>query len=267
MASKYDAYERALRSQRPPAKRALPSGARVGGEVVASEREIKVAGSLAVPGDLKAELVSVAGSLSCSGSLEADTVKVAGSASVGGDLRTSILKVAGSAKVKGLVSARRVKVAGNLTAGRGVEGEEVKVAGCASTPSVRANWLKVSGRLSAKLVEAIDVEIELNAHSTIEEIRARRVHVYREERPKLRFFPLKLLPLRIVASKGSLHARRIIAKELDLEHVDCEEVVGFRVRLRRGCKVKRVVYRDAYYADKGVEVESVTRDPNLVINL
>ncbi len=188
-----------------------------GSGVYREGEELRVAGSARADADVAARRVSVAGRLSVKGVLKSETVSVAGTLSARG-VECRQLSVAGLARIGGRLVAEVVKIGGRL------EAEEIL-----------AKLVKVGGAVRAASIEADELEIELGGSSEVEKISAKTVRI----RPKRDLMGL-LMP-----SKRKLRAERIEGKQVYISRVTCEEVVGERVLVGPGCRVRRVVYSEA----------------------
>ncbi len=193
---------------------------------------LKVAGSARADGDINVKRASVAGSLSVGGVLSAEELSVAGSLSAS-SIQGGKVSVAGAISVRGELSATEFKAAG------GVRVREIK-----------ADLVKVGGGIRAEKIEGREIRIEMGGKSKVGEIKGDFIEIKRK---------LGLMDL-LLSSRRRLYAKRIEGRVVYLRGVICDEVIGDKVYIGRGCRIGKVIYRESLKVSPSAKVGQTVRE-------
>lgn len=245
----------------------IAGSGKIDGDVEA--KTITTAGSCKIEGNAKAEEFSTAGTCKVTGAVAAGEMKTAGVCTVSGDVTADLFKCSGSQKIGGRLSANYARIAGHCEVGGDVEADKFLSEGA----------FQIGGLLSA---DEIDIRLGGNCHASEiggERIRVRRRHeghggMSQESKlkhgleqvgEKLDRFgerfgieinidserlsqELSRLGERIridFGGSGVLTTDLIEGDEIDLSWTEAGLVRGKRVKIGKGCRIKRVEYSES----------------------
>lgn len=203
--------------------------------------DLKVNGSAGGRGTLKAQTVVVNGDMSYDGDIQASvSAKVNGSTHLGGSLNAGSLKVAGSADVQGSLSGNEVVVQGALSVGGDCEVERF----------VSEGAITVGGLLNAGAVD-----IQLYAPCSVREIGGEAITVRYGGGNAIRRIVAMFVPIADIR----LTAETIEGDDVRLERTTARVVRGNSVVIGPGCDIQLVEYTEAYSAVPDAKVKEARK--------
>jgi cytoskeletal protein CcmA (bactofilin family) len=187
---------------------------------------IKTSGSSTIEGDTKAEIISTSGSSKYDGSVMAAEMNISGSSKVSGDLIIKKFKVSGSCKVGGKIQGGQIKASGSLKVGQDCEVETFSSSGS----------VHIDGLLNAD-----NVQIEINHESSIKEIGGEKISVTHHNSNKL----IKQVVNFFLQKEDYLYSDLIEGDEIYLENTKAKLVRGKNVVISENCDIVTVEYSDS----------------------
>lgn len=228
------------------------SGSIPGGEY----KNVKIAGSGDILGDIKCDVVAISGSGNCKGKISSrelrasgtvtcldnveveEGIKISGSGSFNssvkskelcvsgdgsfqGDIKAEIIKISGDSNIKGNVSFSNMKICGGVEIQGNCEGNEFIGRGAGT----------IGGLLSAD-------KIDLKVADTwkIKEIGGEEIKVTKENIKKFLFLTF------VFRNKGKLVCDSIEGDNINLEYTECNIVRGHNIIIGEGCSIKKIEY-------------------------
>jgi len=209
---------------------------KLAGDIICKE-DARISGTASAEGSLSAKLIKVSGTMSVKNDLSAGDASVSGSLSVGGEATlTGEMRAAGGLKIMGRLRADSVKISGSLHCEDDVECEKFESHGA----------FTVRGLLNADQIEA-----ELDGNSSAGEIGGSSVHIY----AKLQGF--SLLRLLNLVGEARMKVNTIEANRVDIEATQAKIVRGHDVRIGIDCEIDRVEYTGTIDISTGATVREV----------
>ncbi len=195
--------------------------------------EVSTSGSSTIPGGLKLVHLKTSGSTRIEGDINADTIKFSGSAKIEGSLECEELIKSGSITIDKSLKAIYARLSGSTHVSEGGNiGREIETSGSAEFGDdlvsmdkiLYSGVLRVDGAVRAKSFEARLSRDESYIRDGIE---ADYINI-RQSHEDWR-------------NHGTLYTADITGDEILLENVECQNVTGRRVVIRRGCLIKGTV--------------------------
>ncbi|ANS76074.1 hypothetical protein AWM70_17025 [Paenibacillus yonginensis] len=191
---------------------------------------LRINGTLGMKGSVKSEEITVNGMGTIDGPVESKEIRIDGMFTLKGEVRCTDLDVNGKSKIEGRLQGDKINIGGEVTVKGDVQCEAFETEGN----------IKLEGLLNAETVD-----IRLHSLSTVKEIGCERIDVRRIERGGgfgfLKNFSLMGGP--------RLKVDLIEGDDIFLEDTEADTVRGTRVYLGRGCKIRRVEYRESLQTD------------------
>lgn len=234
---------------------------RVAGVGHISPEEVRISGTGTLPGGLNVGRVNTSGSANFKGDLMAETMKVSGTTTVQGSLNFGSLRSSGSLRVGGTARGCSMNASGLTKIEEGIELEDELVS---------SGSLIVDGDVSSKNTIDIDgvVEIRGKISTGLFEaylnrggshvdggIEAETVDIRRGGK-----YRVPLLPriFRWEDREGDMRTTDVRgSREVLIENVACENVIGGRVVIGEGCEVSgKVIYTETVKVHEGAKVKN-----------
>ncbi len=175
----------------------------------------KAAGASKVNGDLKADDANVSGATKVNGDVYGGRLDSSGSLKVRGETEGDELDLSGAAKFKNDVRVDRIDFDGSFKVQGDVECDTMDGSGSINISGILKGEeiiLKVSGRSKIDKIEGGDIAVESEGSGFL--------------------FGL--------GKSGSLDVESVSGKDIYLENTKADEVLGKKVRIGSGCKIKKV---------------------------
>jgi len=226
-----------------------------------SPEEVKVSGSGTLPGGMNVGRVTTSGSANFKGDLTAETMKLNGTTTVQGSLSFGNLRSAGSLRVDGTVRGNSMNSSGLTRVSEGIELEDELVS---------SGSLITDGDVSARSTMDIDGVVEIKGKITTELFEAylNRGRSYVDggieaETVDIRKggkYRIPLLPriFRWEDREGDMRTTDVKgSKEVLMENVLCDNVIGGRVVIGEGCEVSgRVLYTETVKVHQRADLQT-----------
>ena len=195
----------------------IPGGLRLG--------ELKTSGSVKIEGYVYADSIRFSGSAHVEGALECEDFINSGSVKIGGNLKANYARLSGSAKVKGHGSiAREIEVSGSAEFwGDLISEDSIQYSGV----------MRVEGRVRARSFEA---RLSRDESLFLRGITSNHVDIQRSHEDW--------------RNLGTLVTSDITGEEITLENVQCDNIKGKKITIRKGCFIKgKVEYSESIQVD------------------
>jgi len=210
---------------------------------------IKTSGSSKIPGGLKVGEVRTSGSSKIEGDIEAKFIKISGSATVEGSVTCEEIAKSGSLRIEKNLTCKSAQFSGSTTIGGfGMFEAEMRSSGSLrvggdmdSDGRIRfSGSIKVDGKVTAKSFMGRLGRKDSRVHGGIEAD-------YIEIEPGRDNW----------RGEGYLVTTDILGKEIILENVECDNVMGDKVTILPGCRIRgKIRYRETVKVDPGVKMDS-----------
>ncbi|WP_138496146.1 polymer-forming cytoskeletal protein [Paenibacillus pinistramenti] len=207
-------------------------------------RNVRIDGMAKVNGSLDCSSLRINGTLNMKGSVATGEMTVNGMGTIEGPVKASEIRIDGMFTLRGDVSCTNLDVNGKSKIEGRLEGDQIRIGGEVGVKGdVQCEAFYTEGNVKLEgLLNAESVEIRLHSVSAIREIGCERIDVRRIERGFWKNFSLMGAP--------RLKADLIEGDDLYLEDTEAETVRGTRVYIGRGCKIKRVEYKESLQTDE-----------------
>ncbi|GGA43503.1 polymer-forming cytoskeletal protein [Paenibacillus physcomitrellae] len=206
-------------------------------------RDVRIDGMAKVNGDLDCISLRINGTLGMKGSVKSEEITVNGMGTIDGPVEAAEIRIDGMFTLKGGVSCTGLDVNGKSKIEGRLQGDKINIGGEVTVKGdVQCEAFETEGNIKLDgLLNAETVDIRLHSLSTVREIGCERIDVRRIERGFWKNFSLMGGP--------RLKSEVIEGDDIFLEDTEAEMVRGTRVYIGRGCKIKRVEYKETLQTD------------------
>lgn len=203
-------------------------------------REMRISGSGTVAGNVKAGLIKTSGSSSIVGDTKAETITTSGSSKYEGSVMASDMTISGSSKVTRNLIVEKFKVSGSCKVGGKIQGGLIRASGSLTVgEDCEVETFSTSGSVHIDgLLNADNVQIEINHESSIKEIGGEKISVTHHSSSKL----LKQVVNFFLQKEDYLFSELIEGDEVYLENTKAKLVRGKNVVIRENCEIDTVEY-------------------------
>ncbi|MCW4013334.1 MAG: hypothetical protein NWF07_10140 [Candidatus Bathyarchaeota archaeon] len=210
---------------------------------------ISTSGSSTIPGGLRLHDLKTSGSTKIDGDISSDTIKFSGSAHIEGALECEELIKSGSIKIGKSLKADYARLSGSThVRDGGVIGREIETSGSiefgddlvSEDRIMYSGVMRVDGRVQAKSFEA---RLSRDESYIRDGITSDYINILRSHEDW--------------RNMGSLVTSDIIGDDITLENVQCENVRGKKIVIKKGCYIKGTVeYSDTIQVDPASSLRS-----------
>ncbi len=220
-------------------------------------RDVNIAGTGTLAGDVECVNLKVSGAAEGRGTLRAESMKVNGVLTYNGGVDVGTAKVNGSSVFQGSVHAGSLAVSGTVEVGEDLTGGEVDLRGflrvkgdCEVERFVSRGGFTVEGLLNAGVVD-----VQLYGPCKAREIGGEAIIVRSAKDSTIRRLVATLVP----SIETHLTTETIEGDDVRLEHTTARVVRGKTVVLGRDCEVELVEYTEEYSASSDAKVKKATK--------
>lgn len=194
--------------------------------------DLKTSGSTKIDGDLTSDTVKFSGSARIEGVLECEELIKSGSIKIGKSLKTDYARLSGSTHVReGGLIGREIETSGSIEFGDDLISED---------RIMFSGVMRVEGRVHAKSFEA---RLNRNESYIRDGITSDYINIQRSHEDW--------------RNMGSLVTSDIIGDDITLENVQCNNVKGKKITIKKGCLIKGTVeYSDTIQVDPASSLHS-----------
>lgn len=181
-----------------------------------------------------------------------EKVTINGTGSIAGSITAESFHVNGVAKANEDIAAEKIEVNGTLS-GHSLKGKKIVIRGLAElTGKIEGEMLDLNGSFKAESVNCDKVDITLRGFGNVREIVGSKVEVKVKE-PIITLFSIQIKP-------SILKAELIEADEIFLENTEADVVCGTQITIGKGCKIKRVEYKQNLKVSNDAAVDQIVKD-------
>lgn len=188
-------------------------------------RDLKTSGSTHIDGDISSDYIKFSGSAHIDGALECEELIKSGSVKIGKSLKADYARLSGSTHVReGGIIGREIETSGSAEFGDDLVSED---------RIMYSGVLRVDGMVRAKSFEA---RLSRDESYIREGISSDYIDIQRSHADW--------------QNMGSLVTSDITGDEISLENVQCDNVKGKKITIKKGCHIKGTVeYSDIIQVD------------------